>query len=201
MRPEKGCRGDWPGAPAPPRGARGEGSKKVTGPGWEEGQDPEDSAAFRRSSALHQAGQFSQVPEWNPSSPRIVPTLMPWEDLEWIGNRWVRITKQGRFQLWDPTQRVSELEGNRTTDCYRRWNFKCSGPLDSQKDSRIGYKMGINRKLWKWKLLGLSGFRASRFSWTAAHQAPLCMGFFQTRKQEWVAIPFSRGSFPPKDWT
>ena len=50
-----------------------------------------------RSSALHQAGQFSQVPEWNPSSPRIVPTLMPWEDLEWIGNRWVRITKQGRF--------------------------------------------------------------------------------------------------------
>ena len=28
---------------------------------------------------------------------RTVPTLMPWEDLECIGNKWVRITNQGRF--------------------------------------------------------------------------------------------------------
>ena len=30
--------------------------------------------------------------------------------------------------------------------------------------------------------------------WTVAHQAPLSMGFFQTRILEWVAISFSRGS-------
>ena len=122
MRPERGCRWDWPGAPAPPRGAGGEGSKKVTGPGWEEGQDTEDPAAFRRSSALHQAGQFSETQVQT----RTVLTLMPWEDLECIGNRWMRITKQGRFpelvrggHMRSNSESVRN-EGNRTTDCYRR---------------------------------------------------------------------------------
>ena len=31
---------------------------------------------------------------------------------------------------------------------------------------------------------------------TGAYQAPPSMGFFQARKLEWVAIPFSRGSNP-----
>ena len=31
---------------------------------------------------------------------------------------------------------------------------------------------------------------------TVAYQAPPSMGFFQARKLEWVAIPFSRGSNP-----
>ena len=36
--------------------------------------------------------------------------------------------------------------------------------------------------------------------WTAAHQVPLSMGF--SRQEYWsVAIPFSRGSFQPRDWT
>ena len=34
---------------------------------------------------------------------------------------------------------------------------------------------------------------------TVAHQAPLSMGF--SRILEWVAIPFSRGSSWPRDWT
>ena len=37
--------------------------------------------------------------------------------------------------------------------------------------------------------------------WTAAHQAPLSMGFFQARILELVAIFFSRGSSPLRDWT
>jgi len=37
--------------------------------------------------------------------------------------------------------------------------------------------------------------------WTAAHQAPLSMGFFQARILEWVTISFSRGSSQPRDWT
>ena len=32
-------------------------------------------------------------------------------------------------------------------------------------------------------------------------QAPLSMGILQARILEWVAIPSSRGSFPPRDWT
>ena len=37
--------------------------------------------------------------------------------------------------------------------------------------------------------------------WTVAHQAPLSMGFLQERILEWVAVPYSRGSSQPRDWT
>ena len=36
---------------------------------------------------------------------------------------------------------------------------------------------------------------------TVARQAPLSMGILQTRMLEWVAVPSSRGSFPPRDLT
>ena len=38
-------------------------------------------------------------------------------------------------------------------------------------------------------------------TWTIACQAPLSMGFLQARILEWVAIPFSRGSSRPRNWT
>ena len=34
-----------------------------------------------------------------------------------------------------------------------------------------------------------------------AHQAPLSMGILQARMLEWVAVPSSRGSSPPRDGT
>ena len=37
--------------------------------------------------------------------------------------------------------------------------------------------------------------------WTAALQALLCMEILQTRILEWVAMPSSRGSSWPRDWT
>ena len=37
--------------------------------------------------------------------------------------------------------------------------------------------------------------------WTAAHQAPLSMGFSRQKLVEWVAMPSSRASFWPRDWT
>ena len=37
--------------------------------------------------------------------------------------------------------------------------------------------------------------------WTIAHQAPLSMGILQERILEWVAMPFSRGSFQLRDQT
>ena len=36
--------------------------------------------------------------------------------------------------------------------------------------------------------------------WTLAHQAPLSMEIFQARILEQVAIPFSKGSYQPRDW-
>ena len=37
--------------------------------------------------------------------------------------------------------------------------------------------------------------------WIVAHQAPLSMGILQARILEWVAIPSSRGSSQPRNWT
>ena len=38
-------------------------------------------------------------------------------------------------------------------------------------------------------------------TWTIACQAPLSMGILQARILEWVAMPFSRGSSQPRNWT
>jgi len=37
--------------------------------------------------------------------------------------------------------------------------------------------------------------------WTVAHQGPLSREILQARILEWVAMPFSRGSSQPRDWT
>ena len=37
--------------------------------------------------------------------------------------------------------------------------------------------------------------------WSIVLQAPLVHGILQARILEWVAMPFSRGSSPPRDWT
>ena len=37
--------------------------------------------------------------------------------------------------------------------------------------------------------------------WTVAHRVPLSMGILQARTLECVAIPFPRGSSPPRDQT
>ena len=39
------------------------------------------------------------------------------------------------------------------------------------------------------------------YPWTVAHQTLLSMGFLQARILDWVAIPSSRGSSQPRDWT
>ena len=46
----------------------GRARKKSPGRVGRKGRTVGTPLAFRRSSALHQTGQFSQVPEWNPSS-------------------------------------------------------------------------------------------------------------------------------------
>jgi len=50
-------------------------------------------------------------------------------------------------------------------------------------------------------MLSHSEVSDSATPWTIAHQAPLSMGILQARILEWVAMPFFRGSFPPRDQT
>ena len=52
---------------------------------------------------------------------------------------------------------------------------------------------------WKWKCQLLSHVQFFETPWTVAHQVPLSMEF--SRQEYWVAIPFSRGSSRPRDWT
>ena len=52
-----------------------------------------------------------------------------------------------------------------------------------------------------WKSLLLSCVRLFATPLTVAHQAPLSMGFSRQECWSGVAIPFSRGSSWPRDWT
>ena len=53
----------------------------------------------------------------------------------------------------------------------------------------------------KWKCLSFSRSQLFATPLTVAHQAPLSMGILQARILEWAAIPISRGSSQPRDWT
>ena len=58
--------------------------------------------------------------------------------------------------------------------------------------------------LYKVRACVLSRFsRVQLFAtlWAVAHQSPLSMGILQVWILEWVAMPFSRGSSWPKDWS
>ena len=52
---------------------------------------------------------------------------------------------------------------------------------------------------WKWKLIG--HVQLFVIPWTVALQAPLSMGILEAWIPEWIAMPSSRGSFQPGDWT
>ena len=55
----------------------------------------------------------------------------------------------------------------------------------------------------KWKVSVAQSCPTLCAPWTVAHQVPQSMGFTRqpTNTQWWVAIPFSRGSSQPRDWT
>ena len=53
----------------------------------------------------------------------------------------------------------------------------------------------------EWKCQLLSRVLLFEIPWTVAHQAPLFHGILQARILEWVALPLSRGSSWPRDWT
>ena len=87
------------------------------------------------------------------------------------------------------------------------------GGLQSIGSQRVGHDWSDlaqhsthnpHKSFWLLLLLLLRYFSRVRLfatPWTVACQAPLFMGILQARTLEWVAIPFSRGSSQPRDWT
>ena len=59
--------------------------------------------------------------------------------------------------------------------------------------------VSISRELSALAVLILSVVSDSASLWAVARQAPLSMGILQARILEWVAMPSSRGSSPPRD--
>ena len=51
------------------------------------------------------------------------------------------------------------------------------------------------------KVKSLSHVRLFETPWTAVRQAPLSMGLLQERILKWVAMPSSRGSSQPRDYS
>ena len=65
---------------------------------------------------------------------------------------------------------------------------------------RVRYSPASKEEGWKWKCSSLSPVQLFVIPLTVASQAPL-QGSLQASIQEWVAIPFSRGSFWHRDQT
>ena len=89
-----------------------------------------------------------------------------------------------------------------------RWIRKLEPDMEQWTDSKLGkeydkavYCHPAYLTSMQSAVHSLSVVSDSEIPWTAAHQAPLSMGILQARILEWVAIPSSRGSSRPRDWT
>ena len=79
----------------------------------------------------------------------------------------------------------------------------------SEVDNKVKLLRQIRRQMretrnntsMKVKVKSLSHVRLFATPWTVVYQAPLSMGFFQARILEWVAMPSSKRSSPPRDWS
>ena len=88
-----------------------------------------------------------------------------------------------------------------------------SSMVERKKESEFENKLEIIQSRYSWLLAFLSFMIHSVgvclvaqsptlwTPWTVAQQAPLSMAILQARKLEWVAMPFSRRSSQPRDWT
>ena len=75
-------------------------------------------------------------------------------------------------------------------------------PWDIYYGPSVQGKENGTQRCTRWETVkSFSCVRLFVIPWTAAHQAPLSMGFFQARILEWVAISFSRGFSWPRGWT
>ena len=97
--------------------------------------------------------------------------------------------------------------------CTQKKYFKNLGERQyagAEKQCKVGE--GLNLKKKKWKGGGIMGWTMScavlsviaqlcATPCAAVHQDPLSLGILQTRILEWVAMPSSRGSSPPRDRT
>ena len=120
----------------------------------------------------------------------------------------LRLLRMGAFLLASMTFQSSK--GHVQTDAYRGRKLdteitKKSGnnsaalaqdPASASRDTRNS----ILWALYATKVLAVQLSSALVTPWTGAHQAPMSMGFFRQRILEWIAIPFSKGSFQPRDW-
>ena len=88
------------------------------------------------------------------------------------------------------------------SQCFKIFTA-CSTPYSYEA---VYMHFHFSTKIWKQPRVCvlcelLSRVLLSVTPWTVAHQAPLPTGILQARVLEWVAMPSSRGSSPPRDQT
>ena len=80
-------------------------------------------------------------------------------------------------------------------------SFKLTFSLSSFTSQRVGHDW-VTELNWTEKVFAvLSRVQLFVTPWNAARQAPLSMGLLQAGILEWVAMPSSRRSSQPRDWT
>ena len=108
---------------------------------------------------------------------------------------------------WEDRQKTSEsghVDGNGCQRSGKEGLSKCLGKGFAILGgvTRVTQLSGEQALICRWHLCVLSHFSCVPLfatPWTVAHQAPLSVGFLQARTLEWIAMPSSRGSSPPRD--
>ena len=117
---------------------------------------------------------------------------------------------------------LGKSHGQRSLVSYSLWGHKESDTTErltqhtrearTQKQPKCALKDEQVRKMWYTNMCVCVCVRAHCASslspvlpfvtpWIVAHQAPLSMGILKARILEWIAMPSSRGSSQPRDWT
>ena len=92
------------------------------------------------------------------------------------------------------------MTGSNPASCSPR--TACKETDSNQSQGCLLWDLNQRARCSRWYMLSCFS-RVWLFAtpWTVALEAPLSMGFSRQEYLEWVAIPFSRGSSPPRDWT
>ena len=153
------------------------------------------------------------------------PKMSPTDYMHWMESSCLTLGSKSQAGLFDETvreiysfssesKRISSLKEERKARALELWNKECvvdtSGNRDEavtevgvmSSDTQLPYSDLYTCQTTPVRaVLRQTVMSDSATPWTVAHQAPLSMGILWARILEWVAMPSSRGSSKPRDWS
>ena len=115
--------------------------------------------------------------------------VRPFSNRWFFGKWWHRREESHKFKHSDRKQE----------SCYQEWGMACDCPVG--RDFYLGWTGSSNGQWWQLCVLVAQSCLTLCNPLDCSPPGSPVPGILQARILEWVAIPFSRGSSWPRDWT